>query len=140
MGRTENLRLRWAHTCLWVRAFLRSKDCSRSAAKRMSSRSSSRSECSLSVRFFIFKGPPHPDPLPASGARASGLFLARFALRRLEELVAFAKAGVDCLRRAGVQAEPTGLDAAGRIELVGRRGKPGPGRAHRDAGGIVGTP
>src|SRR5436309_1047217 len=68
------------------------------------------------------------------------LLLAWFALGRLEELVAFAEDGVDGLRRAGVQAEPAGLDAAGRIELVGRRRQPGPGRAYRNANRVVGAP
>src|SRR5437773_3789500 len=66
--------------------------------------------------------------------------LRRFVLGRLEELVAFAEDGVDGLRRAGIKAEPAGLDAAGRIELVGRRGEPGPGRANRNVDRIVGAP
>src|SRR5439155_10675675 len=82
---------------------------------------------------------PHPRPLPPGEREFDGLLL-RFALGRLEELLALAEDGIDGLRRAGIQAEPAGLDAAGRIELVGRRGEPGSGWAYRDADCIVGAP
>src|SRR5437899_702991 len=75
-----------------------------------------------------------------SNHRGLPLLLVLFALGRLEELLAFAEDGIDGLRRAGVQAEPAGLDAAGRVELVRRRGQPGSGWAHRNADRIVGAP
>src|SRR2546426_2648798 len=80
------------------------------------------------------------SPADGVGARRAVPLLLRFALGRLQQLLAFAEDGVDGLRRAGIQAEPAGLDAAGRIELVRRRGEPGPGRVHRDADCIVGAP
>src|SRR5438552_19165027 len=82
---------------------------------------------------------PHPNPLP-QGARETDDLLGGRRLGRLEELLAFAKDGVDGLRRAGIKAEPAGLDAAGRVELVGRRGEPGPGWAYRNADRIVSAP
>src|SRR5256712_13795384 len=80
------------------------------------------------------------SPADGVGARRAVPLLLRFALGRLQELLAFAEDGVDGLRRAGIQAEPAGLYAAGGIAFVGRRGKPCPGRADRDADCSVRTP
>src|SRR2546426_6040394 len=80
------------------------------------------------------------SPADGVGARRAVPLLLLFTLGRFQELLAFAEDGVDGLRRAGIQAKPAGLDAAGGIEFVRWCGEPGPGRAHRDADCIVGAP
>src|SRR6185436_2815248 len=72
-------------------------------------------------------------------ARAKGTARLRRLLLRLQHLLPLLEHSVDRLRGTGVQTETATFQTAGRVELVGRSGEPGAGRADRDTDGLMGA-
>ena len=96
-------------------------------------------ELTESAREFQKVSAPQSRIARSEGEEATGPATPNLLFLRLQHLLPLLEHPVDRLRGTGIQAEAAAFQAAGGVELVGRRREPGAGRADGDTDGLMGA-